>query len=90
MTYKPEMEMFDDEYDKRYAEGDVMSKEDVKQWILAHDKRILEKAKEMTVPTKYEDESIPESFQLTRVHNEGWNSCRTESLSLWDKYIKEV
>ena len=83
MTQKTEMEMFDEEFGEHVVESFL---EKQINWLKAHDKRILEKAREMTVPEEKDDVC----FSFDQQRRNGWNMARTESLSLWDKYIKEL
>ncbi len=65
--------------------------EENKEILQIHDKRILDKAREMTVPEEKTqlDKNDPDNYEACfAIH--GFNDCRQKSISLWDKYIKEV
>ena len=94
MTQKTEMEMFDEEFGEHVVESFL---EKQINWLKAHDKRILERAKEMTVPEEDEnardfDRNIVDETKrvLDGYIGVGWNACREQAISLWDKYIKEL
>ena len=87
MTQKTEMEMFDEEFWEHVVESFL---EKQINWLKAHDKRILEKAREMTVPEAYPDEYFTEKTPNMNGVMAQWNSCSAQTLSLWDKYINEL